>query len=159
MSKELQQINISYLPAEDRLLLKVRALGTTEYRVWLTRRFTGLLIDVLLEQIDKEGGIQELSSSRTTLGLLKGGAFEQAYNPPPEQDYPLGEAGVLGYRINVARNETGTVSLQLLPEQGAGLNIALDKAMLFMLFNLLEQGLANTGWDLRMPHAGPHSVH
>lgn len=159
MSNTLQQINISYVPTEDRLLMKVSVSGDAEYRIWLTRRYTGLLVNVLNDQINREGGFQELASSKATLNSLRGGAFEQPYEPQSRQSYPLGEAGVLGFRINAGKSDAGALNLQLLPEQGEGISVVLDKSMLYMLMNLLEQGLAATDWNLPLPLSINQAVH
>src|SRR5687767_7954715 len=114
MQNNLQQINISYVPNEDRLLLKARTSGEDELRIWLTRRYTSLLINVLAQQMDKAGGIMELASNKTTLEQFKGGAFSQEYQPQARQNFPLGENGVLGYRINARKNTDSRINLQLL---------------------------------------------
>ena len=159
MSNNLQQINISYVPNEDRLLLKARTSDEKELRIWLTRRYTSLLINVLAQQMDKAGGILELASNKTTLEQFKGGAFTQEYEPRPQQNFPLGENGVLGYRINAGKNTDSRVNLQLLPETGEGLNLTLDKSMLFMFYNLLEQALVHAEWNLVLPQAHKEPVH
>jgi hypothetical protein len=159
MSETLEQMNISYSPTEDRLLLRVRSSGEAEFRVWLTRRYANLLLNVLNDQINSEGGIQELASSQETLSRLRSGAFEQAYSPQPKQHYPLGENGVVAFRINTGKTEAGAVNLQLLPEEGQGLNIVLNKSMLYMLYNLLEQGLGQTDWNMALPQGSHEPVH
>lgn len=159
MNSTLQQINITYVSAEDRLLMKVSVSGASEYRIWLTRRYTGLLVNVLNDQINREGGFQELASSKATLDSMRGGAFEQAYEAPLRQTFPLGENGVLGFRINAGKTDAGVLSLQLLPEQGEGLSLALDKSLLYLLMNLLEQGLATTDWNLHLPLSVNQPVH
>ena len=39
MSSKLHQLTMSYLPKEDRILLRIGTAQNTEYRLWLTRRF------------------------------------------------------------------------------------------------------------------------
>ena len=159
MPTNLQQINISYVPNEDRLLLKARTSDDSELRIWLTRRYTSLLINILAQQMDKAGGIMELASHKTTLEQFKGGAFTQDYQPLSAQNFPLGEDGVLGYRINAGKNADARTALQLLPETGEGLNLNLDKAMLFMFYNLLDQALVHAEWNLVLPQAHKEAVH
>jgi hypothetical protein len=159
MQNNLQQINISYLPTEDRLLLKASTSDQNELRIWFTRRYTSLLINVLAQQMDKAGGIMELASNKTTLEQFKGGAFSQEYQQQTPQHFPLGENGVLGYRINAGKNTDSRVNLQLLPEAGEGLNLTLDKPMLFMFYNLLEQALVHADWNLSLPQAHKEPVH
>lgn len=48
MSKnQLHQVNASYIPEQDRLLLKINTTGQTEFRFWITRRYLALLWQVL----------------------------------------------------------------------------------------------------------------
>jgi hypothetical protein len=150
MSNALQQVNIIYVPEQDRLLLRISA-GDAEFRVWLTRRYSALLLQAFVDQIEREGGYQELASRQDTLARLRGGALDQPYEPGPRTSYPLTEQGILGYRININKDAAGATQLQLLPEQGQGVNINLDKSMLYMLYNVLEQALVQTDWNLPVP--------
>lgn len=159
MTGSLKQLNISYQPKEDRLLLKVSTSGNSEYRVWLTRRFTSLLLRVLNQQMDKVGGMHAAASSEKTREHFREGAFNQPYDEPVSSVYPLGEEGILAFRINAGEAPDGTLKLQLLPEEGNGVNFALDKSMLYMLYNLLEQGLTRTDWNLQELQPPPSSLH
>ncbi|MDY6949497.1 MAG: hypothetical protein SXG53_27760 [Pseudomonadota bacterium] len=150
MSNSLQQLNMIYVPEQDRLLLRI-STGDAEYRVWLTRRYCGLLLNVLVEQIERHGGYHEIASRQDTLERLRGGALGQPYAPPPTVQYPLSEQGVLAYRINIGNQPEGTVALQLLPEQGQGVTFTLDKPTLYLLYNVLEQALTQTDWKLHVP--------
>lgn len=151
MNDSLQQLNMIYVPEQDRLLLRISTSGDAEYRVWLTRRYCALLLKVLVEQIERLGGYQELASRHDTLERLRGGALGQDYAPPTTLHYPIGEQGVLAYRINVGNQASGAVALQMLPEQGQGVTFTLDKPTLYLLYNVLEQALAQTDWKLHAP--------
>jgi hypothetical protein len=159
MQKSLKQINIKYLPNEDRLLLKARTSNEDELRIWLTRRYTSLLINVLVQQMNKAGGMLELASNKSTLAQFKNGAFQQNYDPPAEQTFPLGESGIVGFRISASTNADARISLRLLPEKGEGLNLNLDKSLLFMFYNLLEQALLKAEWNLQLPQSHKDLVH
>lgn len=168
MTSTLQQLNISYHPIEDRLLLRANAGNAGEYRIWLTRRYCGLLLKVLADVMEKEGGIREIASHQDTIKQLKGGAFDQPYEAPVATEsngkpdtarLPFGASGILGYRINANRRPGGVLNLQLLPETGQGLNLDLNRTMLFMLYNLLEQGLTSAEWALYLPQQHKEPVH
>jgi hypothetical protein len=151
MTQTLQQMNISYVPEQDRLLLRISTSDNAEYRIWLTRRYSSLLLKVLVEQIEKHGGYHDLASRQDTRDRLRGGALEKAYAPPPTLTYPLGEQGVLAFRVTVGKQPSGAVALQLLPEQGQGITFTLDKPTLYLLYNVLEQALSQTDWKLHAP--------
>lgn len=151
MNDALQQLNMVYVPEQDRLLLRISTSGDAEYRIWMTRRYCSLLLNMLVEQIDRAGGYHELASREDTRERLRGGALGQAYAPPAQLKYPLGEQGVLGYRINVGKDPQGVLKLQLLPAKGQGVTFTLDKSTLYLLYNVLEQALTQTDWKLDVP--------
>lgn len=144
----LQQLNVTYSTDQDRLLLKVREDDGTEYRVWLTRRFTALLCKVMQALMAELGGQDRLAASDQIVEQLKTGAFDAPYTTAQPPALPLGEDGILAHRINYQHGEHDTVALQLLPREGQGLNLSLSKHMLYMFYNLLEQCLPQTAWNL-----------
>lgn len=159
MGSTLQQINLTYSPEEDRLLLRVSDGELSEFRVWFTRRYTELLHGMLVEEINKVGGVQELASSNETLKAFRNGAFTQVYDDSGRHHFPLGEAGVLGYRINISHAEPAIINVQLLPQQGQGITLSLGRSMLFMFHNLIEQSLLQANWNLLLPEARKQTVH
>lgn len=151
MSK-LQQINITYVPEEDRLLLRASTARDEEYRLWLTRRYAALLMQVLRKRIDQAGGIYKLASDPQTTDQLRQGATTQPYQRGEKHIFPLGEDGTLGYGIKVGDLQNGCVALQLAPKQGQGLNLNLDPSLLYLVSNLLEQAILRADW--RLPLSG-----
>ncbi|MEX2365110.1 MAG: hypothetical protein WD601_00795, partial [Pseudohongiellaceae bacterium] len=149
MTGSLKQMNISYQPKEDRLLLKISTSSNSEYRIWMTRRFTSLLLNVLSEQMDARGGIQKVASTPDTRERLKNTDAAQEYESGPDMEYPLGADGILAFKINAAKNREGKLNLQLLPEDGEGVNFALDDSMIYMLHNLIERCIFKTDWNLQ----------
>lgn len=160
MTNQLQQINITYDRVQDRLLLRASADAGTEYRVWLTRRYSELLLNLLLDLLDKAGGLQDAASHPDTLQQFHHGALDQQYESPaltPSQ-LPLGD-GVLATRINYRTDADGRWNLQLLPEQGQGLNLDLNRTLLYLLYTVLEHGVAQTEWRLHLPAPHQGTVH
>ena len=92
-------MNISYNPKEDRLLLKISSKNNDEYRLWLTRRYSGLLLKLFQDEIDKHGGEPRVASSDEAKKMYQNGALEKPYEAE-STNFPLGEDGVLGFRIN-----------------------------------------------------------
>jgi len=150
----LQQINIAYELEQDRLLLRASTNAGQEYRIWLTRRFADLLSQVLQGQIEKAGGMHQIASHRHTTDHLRQGAFDREYDSS-HKDFPLGEAGILAYSINVGDLQHGC-SLQLRPREGQGMTINLDASLLYLMANLLEQATLQADWKLPGA-AGLHS--
>jgi hypothetical protein len=148
MTDQLHQLNINFVPVEDRLMLRINTLAGDEFRVWLTRRFTELLLNLINKEIDKYGGIPTLASTPETKKLFKQGAMEKKYEEENIKNYPLGETGYLASKINYKTNEEGVLTLEILPEKGKGITLNLNKSLLFMFYNLLTQGCAHSSWGL-----------
>jgi len=159
MVDQLHQLNMNYVPAEDRLMLRMNTQAGDEYRVWLTRRFAGLLVELLNKEIDKYGGIPTLASTPETKKLFKQGAMEKPYEEEKIINYPLGEAGFLASKINYKSTEEGVLALEILPEKGKGINLNLNKTLLFMFYNLLAQGCSQSGWKLIENSPSEKNIH
>ncbi|MBN4075527.1 MAG: hypothetical protein COA71_06605 [SAR86 cluster bacterium] len=159
MSDNLQQLNITYIPKEDRLLFRVRAGSNTEFRIWFTRRYTNLLMKLLTENMQKFGGAETIAVSNETQKSIQQGALEKKYQEPQAPDYPFGENGFIAYQLKIASDKDNNLHLQLLPEKGKGMNLKLDKKILFMLHNLLFQGINRANWKLSYDDYLPTEIH
>ena len=158
MTDKLHQMNITYVPKEDRLLLRISTLQGDEFRVWLTRRYTGLLFNVLNKQMEKSGGVPTVAASEETRKLFKAGALEQKY-AGDSSHFPLGENGFLGFRINANETQDGVLHLEMAPEQGQGITIHLTNPLLYMFSNILNQGIDRAGWQLSRENTMSMKVH
>jgi hypothetical protein len=158
MTDPLHQINVSYAAKEDRLLLRVSTKGRDEYRVWLTRRYTILLLDVLRKQMERHGGAPALASSGETRHMFRQGAMSRGYESD-SGNFPLGEQGILATRINAAAAAEGGLSLRILPEGDQGVTLNLDKTLLYLFYNLLTQGIDQAQWNLRSDEDSSNKIH
>jgi len=148
MTDKLHQINVTYSSKEDRLLLRVTTQKGDEYRVWLTRKFSGILLDILIKEMDKHGGAPAIGSSQQTKQMFKAGAFEKSFEHEKSTNYPLGETGFLAFAIKTTNASKGNLHLEILPERGAGVTFTLNKSLLYMFHNLLIQGITRAEWRI-----------
>jgi hypothetical protein len=118
MSDPLHQINISHDSKEDRLLLRISTGTGDEFRLWLARRFTSLLMGILNKEMGIRGGAPGVAGSEETTKMLNSGALEKKYNAEQVKNFPLGEDGVFAFRINTRNADEGNLGLELLPEKG-----------------------------------------
>jgi len=144
---KLHQINVNYSGKEDRLLLKILTVQGDEFRIWLTRRFTGLLFNVLRKEMNKHGGETTVSNAQQTKKMFKAGAFEKPYEQEKPKKYPLGEDGFLAYGIKAANSKEGNLLLEILPDNGKGVTFNLNPSLIYMLHNLLTQGMMKAQWQ------------
>lgn len=145
---KIHQINVSYNGNEDRLLLRASTRHGDEYRVWLTRRFTILLLDILIKAMDKYGGPASVGSSPKTRAMFKAGAMDKQFDENKAVNFPLGKDGFLAYAIKTSDLPDGNLHLEILPRKGPGVSVNLDKPLLYMFHNLLTQGIARAEWHI-----------
>jgi len=148
MSDKLHQINITYSNKEDRLLLRTSTQDGNEYRVWLTRRFTQLLLNILTKEMEQHGGSITVGSKEQTTKMIKDGAFEKKYEENKAVSYPFGVDGMLAFGIKSGSNETGIFVLEIQSESGQCVTFNLDESLTYMLYSLITQGIERAGWQL-----------
>ena len=147
----LQQINVKYDAAEDRLLLRLRMDEKSEIRTWLTRRYTKLML-MVLEQLTSEGegsqdAIDAAMKEMKRDAALAGADFKTDYQSGAEE-FPLGEEPVLVTRISYKALEAGNTALALGMANKKNINLNLNRNLLFVLIQLLRQGAQKAEWDL-----------
>ena len=157
MQSSLHQINITYIPAEDRLLMRATTQGGDEYRIWMTRRFTKLLCDIVDQTMNKHGGAPVIGAEDKTRQMFKSEAFKKKFEEDKSTSYPLGENGFLAFAIKTGNNATGDLYLEIMPEKGQGVTFSLNKQLQYMLYTLLSQGIARADWSLTGSTGNPAS--
>jgi len=135
MANTLMQINITFVPIEDRLLWRMtsgKPGAVAEYRIWLTRRCVRMLWKILEEMA--EGSINaDYSHVSENVEAIK--QFQQAavlsqadFNTPyrsEEAQMPLGTQPLL---VSGFKTERGSEGKQLLHVQLAN-NMTLNLSM------------------------------
>jgi hypothetical protein len=158
MTDQLHQINITYIDKEDRLLMRATTRNGDEYRVWLTRRYAGLLMDIINKGMNERGGMTSLGSAPQATDMIKEGALEKPFESNVK-NYPLGEKGILGFGIKTNITEDKILNLQLLPENGQGLTLNLNDALIYLFHNLLLQGITRADWNFKQDQGSAGSEH
>ncbi|WEJ62608.1 hypothetical protein [Thiomicrorhabdus lithotrophica] len=153
MSDKINQIQASYHPSEDRILLKIKTLNEQVYLAWITRRFMQLLIPVLHGQHptsrkslfdDKKSQLQQLDTEKTQLV----GDYESEYKVPESPDYPLGEAPILLAKITFKDIYSDKAQLVFEPEKGQGIILPFHADLLGPLIKIFSQALHSADWAL-----------
>ena len=160
-TNKLHQINVQYSNTEDRILLRTSTDNNDEYLIWLTRRFTKLLIDVLDKEIEKHGGTAEISAKKETKKMFDEGAFEKPYAEEKPKNHPLGENGMLAFGIKTGTDNNGNLVLEIQSEEKQGITYNLNETLIYMFYSLLTQAIERAEWQLgkfgeRFPNAQLH---
>lgn len=159
MASRLHQLEISYDPIEDRLLLKFHTDQLEEFRLWITRRFAkmfwatikNLLATSEQPSIEKKKEAKKVVKAYEREKSMKKSDFVQKYTTSQVQiaTTPLGSEPILVSRIQIKRGEDGSPILCMHPEQGQGFEISAHTMILQALSKLLSEAVLKTDWDLK----------
>lgn len=150
----ISQIQVLYNAEEDRILLRVNSTDKQEFRFWITRRFSVLLLRVLSEYAvtDPDISLQTSPDARQTVQEFK---REQAIrnaelDKPFREDsseFPLGETARLAFRLTCHRSDQN-LRLGIHPKLGEGINIVIDRTINANLTQLLLKAINQAQWNL-----------
>lgn len=150
MSQTLDQIQIDFVPNEDRLLLKLRA-GNQLYRAWLTRRFVKVWVPIL-QGVHPQTG--ERFADAPALPLEQADAIQPVKDTPLEKqaeayEYPLGEAPILAVEITYnAASAEKPAQMIIKPASGQGIVLPYHSHLNHTLLKLLQTASDKAQWDL-----------
>lgn len=156
------QLTLDYIPAEDRLLLRI-GLGVDEVQFWLTRRAIKGLWPVLGQasmQLVPKGNWSE--SARVEVSEMQRQAavqqldFATQYNT---QRKPVWNEGpVLASGVEVRVNANGALALRLHAANGRYTELPLDANLHAGLSELLRKAVAQSDWDMSLDVKGSSSA-
>ena len=151
----INQIQMSFSPTEDRILLRMNTMDSTSFQFWLTRRYVKLLWPVLLTMLTKDEQITSQQSDQAKQEVLSFQHQEAAQNMDYSKEYqaetqqqPLGTEAILLGKIAANQREDGTQILSMHPENGQGIELALNQILLHSICKLLQDTVAKTDWDI-----------
>lgn len=160
----IDQISATYLPAEDRLLLRISSQAGEEFRFLLTRRVVAGLIVAFARTVDSWAetltpedipGREALRDFRREQ-LTSQGDFARAYDPT-DKSLPLGEAAVLVGGVNIQLVSDGAV-LNLGLADGRSLRLQLDVQLFGGFHRLLGDSARKADWQLDLPASAPETA-
>jgi|ACQI01.1.fsa_nt_gi hypothetical protein len=155
MSDTVNQIQASYQPAEDRILLNIKTLNERVYLAWITRRFMKLIIPVLHGQHptsgkslfdEKTSQIQQVEKEKKQMM----GDYDTAYQKPENPEFPLGESPILLSKITFKELYSDKAMLALEPEHGQGILLPYHPDLLGPLIKIFSQALVPADWALEL---------
>lgn len=154
---QLHQMQITFLPEEDRLLFRVNTMGRQreEFRFWLTRRYVRILWNGLLNML-KQGtqgppaGAAPISKkiAQEHQEVVQKADFQTAYME--SNVFPLGEAPILLAKVGLGVNPEGVPLLSMQPQQGQGIELSLNRQILHSFCRLLHEATNKAEWDLNL---------
>lgn len=152
----LNQLQVSYVPREDRLLLRVNLTDGREFAFWLTRALTRDLWpmlrqcadgDQLVQRQDTEAGRRAVQEFQHQAAVAMSD-FATPYQAPARSPAAPPPGLVIGARLQPRTGEP--LQLHLQTDTGTGIRIPLGHRLLHALLHMLTDTTAKAGWDLPM---------
>lgn len=155
MSNKINQIQASYNPSEDRILLKIKTDNNQEYLAWITRRFMKLLLPILHGKHPTNGenlfdnATNEMQQMEKQQSQMLGD-YQSDYKTPDNPQYPLGETPILLVKITFKDIQGENGKLVFEPEQGPGVILPYRADLLGPLIKVFSQAMEAAQWNMEM---------
>ena len=153
---QLHQMQVSFIPIQDRLLFRINTLDKLEYQFWLTRRYVKLLWGRLLELLEEVHDVRH-SNQQTKEAILSfrhesvvsKANFQTKYQPENMRE-PTQQEPILLSKLALKKRQEGGKLLCLYPENGQGVEFHFDEMMLHSLCKLLSESTQHAEWGLNL---------
>jgi hypothetical protein len=152
---QIAQVQITFVAAEDRLLLRFATDQQEEFRFWLTRRFVKALRPNLGQSLTQQPHIKTQANPDARRELVKlehEQAVAEADFKTPFRDaaktLPLGEPPMLLTRFQLRPAVNDTITLSLGQENGVGIDLALNSRLLHSVVALVDTAILSAEWGL-----------
>lgn len=167
---QVHQMQLTYVPTEDRLLFRMSTKNRQEFRFWMTRRYAGLLwtsLTNVIAKADAGKGPEDAEAStrpkdplvESTMAEMKHremvakSDFETEYQ---ESAYlPLGEQPGLLFSVVIKPHPAGPAMLCMHPEKGQGVEMVLSEEVAHSLCKLIAETTEKAGWALNLTFSDP----
>lgn len=169
---QMHQMQLSYVPTEDRVMFRLNTKARQEFRFWMTRRYMGILWNTLSKMIvDREDpkpvDIKKFERQLPVKDALAEAAkkeiehkeavsqsdFQTQYQ---ESTYlPLGEEPALLFSVGIKPNQSGQPLLCMHPEKGQGIEMVLNDQILHSLCKLIVDTSEKAKWNQDLSFAPP----
>jgi len=146
MTRVLQRITTQFSPEEDRIRLAGAAENGTQAVIWLTRRLLGLLVPVLLKQLDEQFAGASPAYRQALQEFAQQAACDALGGSKPVHAGQDDET-LVATAVDVGRTEFGAL-LTLRDQSGRAFALPLSKDALRQWLHILYQTDRKAGWQL-----------
>ena len=159
---QLHQMQLTFVPVEDRVLFRMNTKARQEFRFWMTRRYIKVLWNTIIKLLKERQGkkletkeekplpepIQEAVIAAEHQKIVENSDFQTQYQ---ESTYlPLGESPTLLFSVGVKPGPNNQAILVMSPQEGQGIEIGLNDQIVHSLCKLLAETAAKAEWDLNL---------
>ncbi len=160
---QIDRLSVQYVADADRLLMRVGFDGSSEARLWLTRRLVMRFWPALIKLAEAKPDIR-VQANPAAREALVGIEHEKALREvnftrtdatsEPQRKAALGEEPLLVTRINARRAPDGHTVIAFVPAAGASVTVRLQDRLLHGYMKLLQTAVAKAEWQLPLKIPG-----
>ena len=159
MTGAISQMQMLYVPEEDRILFRVNSTDKHEFRFWLTRRYTLLLLSVLNKHRETDVDIStqvDIEAKQAVRNFKNDQAiqeadFKQDFSEDAEE-FPLGSTVPLAFKLNY-KILGDDLHLGMQPKEGQGIDMVISGEVNPTLIQLIQQAGQKGAWNLATPNS------
>lgn len=161
----IHQLQVSYVEAQDRLLVRLNTRADQELRLWLTRRMVKSLFLHLLQasgtpanpatSLQSHDRVDDRALAKVRhQDALQQADFQTPFKAQPSS-LPIGEAPLLATTIHITTLDAGSLHVRfeekLEDSHGSrSLEVTLDPPLLHGFLHLLELALQEADWGMAL---------
>jgi hypothetical protein len=166
-SMHIHQMSVTYMPEQDRILMRVNTTAQEEMRLWLTRRLmvglwpllSKMLTDHLLK-LDAAGAALDTADDELKKMLaefrkeefLRHADFDTPYQEDPKGNFPLGADPLLVTDVDATPLPAGPLRLAFNERPASSetaprsFQMEMEPKLMQGLMHLLDQAIMQSGW-------------
>ena len=153
----IQQLNLSYIADQDRLLLRVGLSDNSELTVWLTYRITRMIWQLLNVEAHlpsansiqagtpPQQAVQQFQQEVQTTEALQKMDFQSPYTPRQEV---VNEQPMLVTNVLLHTQDGKPQGLEMPCLEGINVRINLNQELILALCNMLQLSCKEAAWEL-----------
>ena len=153
----IQQLNLSYIADQDRLLLRVGLSDNSELTVWLTYRITRMIWQLLNVEAHlpsassiqagtpPQQAVQQFQQEVQTTEALQKMDFQSPYTPRQEV---VNEQPMLVTNVLLHNHDGKPQGLEMPCLEGINVRINLNQELILALCNMLQLSCKEAAWEL-----------
>ncbi|MBP20034.1 MAG: hypothetical protein QF715_16995 [Pseudomonadales bacterium] len=154
MSSAINQMQMLYNPEEDRILFRVNTTDNKEFRFWVTRRYTFLLMKVLKEHLEADPDVSMQGSPDAKQAVknfkqekaIQESNFGQKFKDDPNE-LPMGDDIPLAFKLTYNMRED-KLHLGIQPRTGQGINLVIDRQINTSMVQLIISATQKADWTM-----------
>ncbi|BBB22981.1 conserved hypothetical protein [Abyssogena phaseoliformis symbiont OG214] len=156
---QIHQLQMSYSPEEDRIILRVGSTTDEEICLFLTRRlvndFWTILVpamkqsEPMLNDMQKTSEIPEVKKIKQEIQhqqIIEKSDYITPFNKGKES--PVGQTPMLTTKISINTNDSNMTLFVFSSADGKNINLNLNQELVHNLYELIAKVLPSTNWGL-----------